>query len=388
MNSGRTIFAQFIDFLPKYEFDKLVEKYKGNYKAQQFSCWDQLLIMFFAQLTYRESLRDIEACLKACSNKLYHSGIRSKGARSTLAYWNETRDWKIFAEFAQLLIPKTRKLYEKDNEFLNDIDGLVYALDSTTIDLCLNLFPWARFRKNKGAVKAHTLLDLRGSIPTWIQITDGKVHDVNVLDQLPVEPGAYYIMDRGYVDYARLYRIDQQKAFYITRAKKGFAQRRLYSAKVDRTTGLICDQTIVLVNHYSSKDYPDKLRRIKYYDAETEKTFVFITNNFQLSALTIARLFKERWKIELFFKWLKQHLRIRAFYGTSQNAVHTQIWIAVSVYLLVAIMKKEMKLKQSLYTILQILSVSLFERMPIQQAFQQIELQNETIHNPNQLNLF
>lgn len=388
MNSGRTIFAQLIDFLPKYDFDKLVEKYKGNYKAQQFSCWDQLLIMFFAQLTYRESLRDIEACLKACSNKLYHSGIRSKGARSTLAYWNETRDWRIFAEFAQLLIPKTRKLYEKDNEFLNDIEGLVYALDSTTIDLCLNLFPWARFRKNKGAVKAHTLLDLRGSIPTWIQITDGKVHDVNVLDQLPVEPGAYYIMDRGYVDYARLYRIDQQKAFYITRAKKGFAQRRLYSAKVNKATGLICDQTVVLANHYSSKDYPDKLRRIKYYDADTEKTFVFITNNFQLPALTIARLFKERWEIELFFKWLKQHLRIKAFYGTSLNAVHAQIWIAVSVYLLVAIMKKEMKLKQSLYTILQILSVSLFERMPIHQAFEQIEIQIENKHPSNQLKLF
>ena len=258
MNSGRTIFEQLIDFLPKYEFDKLVEKYKGNYKAQQFSCWDQLLIMFFAQLTYRESLRDIAACLKTCSHKLYHSGIRSKGARSTLAYWNETRDWKIFAEFAGQLLPKTRKLYDKDNEFLNDIEGLVYALDSTTIDLCLNLFPWARFRKHKGAVKAHTLLDLRGSIPTWIQITDGKVHDVNVLDELPVEPGAYYIMDRGYVDYARLYHIDQQKAFFITRAKTNCAWKRLYSAKTDRTAGVICDQTIMLINHYASKDYPDK----------------------------------------------------------------------------------------------------------------------------------
>ena len=388
MNLGRTIFAQLLDFLPKYEFDKLVERYKGNYKAQQFSCWDQLLIMFFAQLTYRESLRDIAACLNACSNKLYHSGIRSKGARSTLAYWNETRDWKIFAEFATLLISQTRRLYDKDNEFLNDIEGLVYALDSTTIDLCLNLFPWARFRKNKGAVKAHTLLDLRGSIPTWIQITDGKVHDVNVLDQLPVEPGAYYIMDRGYVDYARLYQIDQQKAFYITRAKTNFAWKRLYSAKSDRIAGVICDQTIMLVNHYASKDYPDKLRRIKYYDAEIEITFVFITNNFNLTALTIAKLYKERWKIELFFKWLKQHLRIKTFYGTSLNAIHIQIWIAVSVYLLVAIMKKEMKLKQSLYTILQILSVSLFERMPIQQAFQQVQLQNENEHPANQLKMF
>lgn len=388
MNSGRTVFSQLIDFLPKYEFDKLVEKYNGNYKAQQFSCWDQLLIMCFAQLTYRESLRDIAACLKAMSAKLYHSGIRSKGAKSTIAYWNETRDWKIFAELAGVLIPKAKSLYLNDNEFLNDIDGLVYALDSTTVDLCLNLFPWARFRKNKGAVKAHTLLDLRGSIPTWIEITDGKTHDVNVLDNLPIEPGAYYVMDRGYVDYARLYRIDQQKAFFITRSKSNFAWRRLYSKKVERTTGLICDQIIALDNYYAAKDYPDKFRRIKYNDQETGKIFVFITNNFHLPALTIALLYKQRWMIELFFKWLKQHLRIKAFYGTSRNAVQSQIWIAVCVYLLVAIMKKEMKLEQSLYTILQILSVSLFERMPIQQAFQHIELQNEKSFDPNQLILF
>lgn len=388
MNSGRTVFAQLIDFLPKYEFDKLVEKYNGNYKAQHFSCWDQLLIMCFAQLTYRESLRDIAACLKTMSAKLYHSGIRNKGARSTIAYWNETRNCKIFAELAGVLIPKARGLYLNDNQFLRDIDGLVYALDSTTIDLCLNLFPWARFRKNKGAVKAHTLLDLRGSIPTWIEITEGKTHDVNALDNLPIEPGAYYVMDRGYVDYARLYRIDQQKAFFITRAKSNFAWRRLYSKKVDRATGLICDQIIALDNYYAAKDYPDHFRRIKYNDHTTDKTFVFITNNFHLPALTIALLYKQRWMIELFFKWLKQHLRIKAFYGTSLNAVQSQIWIAVSVYLLVAIMKKEMKLEQSLYTILQILSLSLFERMPIQQAFQNIELQNEKFSHPNQLILF
>ena len=388
MNSGRTVFAQLMDFIPKYEFDKSVDKYKGNYKAQEFSCWEQYVVMCFAQLTYRESLRDIEACLQAVSGKLYHCGIKSKVARSTLAYWNETRDWRIFAEFAQVLISKARKLYEKENEFELDIDGMIYAFDSTTIDLCLTLFPWAKFRTTKGAVKAHTLLDVRGSIPTWITITDGCVHDVNLIDELIIEAGAYYIMDRGYVDYGRLYRIQQSKAFFITRAKDNFAANRIYSAKVDKSTGIRCDQTVVLTGYYAYKNYPEKLRRIKYYDDETQSTLVFLTNNFLLEPMMIARLYKERWKIELFFKWIKQHLRVKAFYGTSRNAVYTQIWIGVTVYLLAAIMKQELKMKHSLYTILQILSISLFEKMPIQQAFKMSDLQTLNHTAYNQLKMF
>lgn len=388
MNSGRTVFAQLMDFIPKYEFDKSVDKYRGNYKAQEFSCWEQFVVMSFAQLTYRESLRDIETCLRAVSGKLYHCGIKSKVARSTLAYWNERRDWRIFAEFAQVLISKARKLYEKENELVLDIDGMVYAFDSTTIDLCLTLFPWAKFRTSKAAVKAHTLLDVRGSIPTWIAITDGSVHDVNLIDELFIEAGAYYIMDRGYIDYQRLYRIEQSKAFFITRAKDNFAAKRVYSAKVDRSTGLRCDQTVALVGYYSIRDYPEKLRRIKYFDDETQSTLVFLTNNFLLEPMMIARLYKERWKIELFFKWVKQHLRVKAFYGTSKNAVHTQIWIGVTVYLLAAIMKQELKVKHSLYTILQILSISLFEKMPIQQAFQLRDLENLNTADPNQLKMF
>ena len=388
MNSGRTVFAQLMDFIPKYEFDKSVDKYKGNYKAQEFSCWEQYVVMCFAQLTYRESLRDIEACLQAVSGKLYHCGIKSKVARSTLAYWNETRDWRIFAEFAQVLISKARKLYEKENEFELDIDGMIYAFDSTTIDLCLTLFPWAKFRTTKGAVKAHTLLDVRGSIPTWITITDGCVHDVNLIDELIIEAGAYYIMDRGYVDYGRLYRIQQSKAFFITRAKDNFAANRIYSAKVDKSTGIRCDQTVVLTGYYAYKNYPEKLRRIKYYDDETQSTLVFLTNNFLLEPMMIARLYKERWKIELFFKWIKQHLRVKAFYGTSRNAVYTQIWIGVTVYLLAAIMKQELKMKHSLYTILQILSISLFEKMPIQQAFKMSDLQTLNHTAANQLKMF
>lgn len=388
MNTGRTVLAQLFDFISKYEFEKSVNKYQGNYKSQVFSCWEQYVVMSFAQLTYRESLRDIEACLQAVSGKLYHCGIRGKVARSTLAYWNETRDWRIYADFTQILISEARKLYIDDNEFKLDIDGLVYAFDSTTIDLCLTLFPWAKFRKTKAAVKAHTLLDLRGNIPSWIFITDGSVHDVNALDELIIEVGAYYVMDRGYVDFKRLYLIHQQKAFFVTRAKGNFAFRRLYSAAVDKSTGVQCDQIVVLTGYKSKKDYPEKLRRIKYYDAGIEKTFVFLTNNFTLEAILIAKLYKERWEIELFFKWLKQHLRIKAFYGTTRNAVYTQIWIAVSIYLLVAIMKKKLKLEQSLYNILQILSITLFEKMPIQQAFQDVELQNINNSTPNQLKMF
>lgn len=388
MNSGRTILSQLFDFISKYEFDKCVDKYKGNYKSQSFSCWEQYVVMSFAQITYRESLRDIEACLQAVSSKLYHCGIRSKVAKSTLAYWNETRDWRIYADFAQILILEARKLYITDNDFQLEIEGLVYAFDSTTIDLCLTLFPWAKFRKTKAAVKAHTLLDLRGNIPSWIYITDGSVHDVNALDELNIETGAYYVMDRGYVDYGRLYRINQSRAYFVTRAKVNFAFRRLYSREVDKSTGVKCDQIIVLTGYKAKKDYPEKLRRIKYYDTETNKTFVFLTNNLVLEAELIAKLFKERWKVELFFKWIKQHLRIKAFFGTSKNAVYTQIWIAVSVYLLVAIMKKKLKLDQTLYTILQILSITLFEKIPIQQAFQDVELQNDNDSPSNQLKLF
>jgi transposase len=388
MNTGRTVLAQLFDFISKYEFEKCVNKYHGNYKSQTFSCWDQYVVMSFAQLTYRESLRDIEACLQAVSGKLYHCGIRGNVARSTLAYWNETRDWRIYADFAQVLISEARKLYADDNEFKLDIDGLVYAFDSTTIDLCLTLFPWAKFRKTKAAVKAHTLLDLRGNIPTWIHITDGSVHDVNVLDELILEPGAYYVMDRGYIDYERLFHIHSSSAYFVTRAKDNFSFKRQYSAEVDKSTGVQCDQTVVLLGARVKKDYPEKLRRIKYYDEKLKKTFVFLTNQFALEALLIAKLYKSRWEVELFFKWVKQHLRIKAFYGTTRNAVYTQIWIAVSIYLLVAIMKKKLNLENTLYNILQILSITLFEKMPIQQAFQDIELQNTNRGTPNQLKLF
>ena len=388
MNTGRTVLAQLFDLISKYDFDKIVKKYRGNYKSQAFSCWEQFVVMSFAQLTYRESLRDIEACLQAVSGKLYHCGIRSKVAKSTLAYWNETRDWRIYADFAQVLIAEARGLYSADIKFTFEIDELVYAFDSTTIDLCITLFPWAKFRKTKAAVKAHTLLDLRGSIPTWIYITEGSVHDVNALDELIIEAAAYYVMDRGYVDYERLYRIHKALAFFITRAKANFAFKRMYSASVDKTNGVKCDQTVKLTGYQAKKDYPEKLRRIKYYDKNTKKTFVFLTNNFTKDAYQIAMLYKERWQIELFFKWIKQHLRVKAFYGTSKNAVYTQIWIAVSIYLLVAIMKKKLNLDQSLYTIIQILSISLFEKMPINQAFDDTELQKLKFDNPNQLKLF
>jgi transposase len=388
MNAGKTLLAQVMDFVPKYEFDKLVEKYKGNYKAQEFSCWEQYVCMAFAQLTQRESLRDIETCLRTVSNKLYHCGIKSKVAKSTLAYWNESRDWRIYAELTQLLIATARKLYENDNDFLKELDATVYAFDSTTIDLCLTLFPWAKFRTTKAAVKAHALLDLQGNIPSWIFITDGSVHDVNILDLLPIEAGAYYVMDKGYVDFERLYNIHQASAFWITRAKDNFSYTRQYSSPVKKESGIICDQTGILKREKAYQNYPEKIRRIKYYDSISKNTYVFITNNKILDATMIAALYKQRWQIELFFKWIKQHLKIKSFFGTSRNAVHTQIWIAVSVYVLIAIIKKRLNSEHSLYTLLQKLSVCVFEKMPIQQAFQEIELQKTNNANSNQLNLF
>jgi hypothetical protein len=373
----QTVFSQVMEFVSAHEFRQCVERYRGNHKVKHFSCWDQFLCMAFAQLTYRESLRDIEACLRASSAKLYHVGIRGKVSRNTLAHANETRDWRIYADFAQVLIGTARTLYAKEHFGLR-LKRTVYALDSTTIDLCLSLFPWATFGKRKGAVKLHTLLDVRGSIPSVVIITPGSVHDVNILDEILFEAGAIYVMDRGYVDFARLHRIKEASAFFVTRAKKNFQFQRVYSRSVDKSTGLQCDQTVVLTGFYSHKDYPAKLRRIRYRDPETQKLLVFLTNNFALSALTIAKLYRARWRVELFFKWIKQHLRIKAFYGTSENAVKTQVWIAIAVYALVAIIKKRLDLESSLYTILQILSVTLFEKTPILQALSQIDdIQND-----------
>ena len=343
MNSGKTIFAQVMDFVPTYEFRKCVDRYNGNYKVISFSCWDQYLCMAFAQLTFRESLRDIQVCLRATQSKLYHLGIRGKVSRNTLAHANQVRDWRIYADFAQILIAKARKLYAADS-FGIELDQAVYALDSTTIDLCLALFPWAEFRKRKGAVKLHTLLDLHGNIPSVVIITTGKIHDVNILDELTIEVGAIYIMDRGYLDFARLYKIHQASAFFVTRAKNNFSRKRLYSLPVDKSSGIQCDQIVLLKGYYAKKDYPEKLRRIRYFDSKNNKTFVFLTNNFILPAITIADLYRSRWQVELFFKWIKQHLRIKAFYGTTENAVKTQIWIAISIYVLVAIVKKNLKL--------------------------------------------
>ena len=387
MDNGRTIFSQLTDFLPQPEFRKCVARYRGNHKIQSFTCWDQFLCMTFAQLTYRESLRDIQACLRVSGRKLYHMGIRGKVSRNTLANANKTRDWRIYADFAQVLITEARALYADDG-FAVELDNTAYALDASTIDLCMSLFPWAKFRKTKSAVKLHTLLDLRGNIPTLVIITDGKVHDVNILDQLVAEPGAIYIMDRGYLDFARLYVMHQSLAFFVTRAKKNFDFRRLYSRPVDKSTGLQCDQVIMLNGYYTRKDYPAKLRRIRYFDTENKKRLVFLTNNFDLPALTIAELYRSRWQVELFFKWIKQHLRIKKFYGNSENAVKTQIWIAISVYVLVAIIKKRLNLDMSLYTILQILSVSLFEKTPILQAFSSNDYENDDGGCCNQLMLF
>jgi hypothetical protein len=388
MNQGQTVFSQVFSFIDRYQFDKCVLRYKGNFKVQSFTCWEQFLTMGFAQLTYRESLRDIEACLGAIGKKTYHIGIKGRVSKSTLADANENRDWRIYADFAQVLISEARQLYKDDNDFAIDLEGTVYALDSTTIDLCLKLFPWARFRKAKGAVKMHTLLDLKGNIPSFIYISDGLLSDVNILDDLCIEPGATYIMDRGYIDWERLFWIEANCAFFITRAKSNLAFNRVLSRPVDKSEGLVCDQTITLKIDKAKQAYPEKLRRIVYYDKITDNKLVFLTNNFTLSALVIAALYKQRWQVELFFKWIKQHLRLKVFYGTSRNAVYTQIWIAVSMYVLIAIIKKKIQTKMSLYTMLQILSLSLFEKTPINQLFKKHIQPDENTDIYNQLTLF
>jgi len=387
MNSGRTVFAQLIEHLPHKEFHKCVARYRGNRYAKNFSCWDQYLAMAFAQLTYRESLRDIETCLGAVGGKLYHMGFRSRVARSTLADANESRDWRIYADFAQTLIAIARPLYARDAMGV-DLDESLYALDSTTIDLCLALFPWARFRRRKAAVKMHTLLDLRGNIPAFVHITDGKVHDVNVLDQIVPEAGAFYVMDRGYIDFERLFVLTLSAAFFVVRTKSNVLLQRRCSHPVDKSTGVRSDQTVILSSFESASVYPDPLRRVSYFDAETGKRLKFLSNNFTLPALTIARIYKQRWQVELFFKWIKQHLRIKAFYGTSENAVKTQIWIAVSVYVLVAIVRKRLGLEASLYQLLQILSLTLFEKTPISCALQVSDEGPNFTDNVNQLILF
>ena len=388
MYTGRSIFAQIMDVFPIRRFHTCVRRYRGDTKIRKFSCLDQFRVMSFAQLTYRESLRDIEACLKAMQPKLYHMGIGHCPARSTLAEANEKRDWRIFADICQVLISRARSLYA-DEDFGRELkDATLYALDSSTIDLCLTLFPWAHFRKTKAAVKLHTLMDLRGSIPVFIHISEAKLHDVNILDLLLPEPGAFYVMDRAYTDFTRLHQIHKASAYFVTRAKKNFKYKRRYSRLVDKTIGLRCDQTVVLTTYYPSKGYPEPVRRIAFVDQDTKKRLVFLTNNFQLPAQTIAALYKARWHIELFFKWIKQHLRIKSFYGTSPNAVKTQIWIAISTYLLVAILKKELGLSQSLYTILQILSISLFEKIPISSTFSMSDYNINMNHDCNHLSLF
>src|SRR6195256_3457499 len=387
MNLGRTVFSQLIGFLPDGEFRRCVARYSGDYRPRGFSCWDQFLCMAFAQFTYREGLRDIEACLRSSPDKLYHMGIRGRVSRSTLADANERHDWRIFADFAQILIARARTLYAHD-PFGAELEGSAYALDSTTIDLCLAMFPWARFRERKGAVKMHTLIDLHGNIPLFVCVTDGKVHDVNILDQIVPEAGAFYVMDRGYLDFERLYRLTLPAAFFVTRTKENVLLQRRYSHPVDRTSGVKSDHTVVLTAPGSLKHYPAALRRVRYFDAEHQRFLVFLTNNFELPALTIANLYKSRWQVELFFKWIKQHLRIKVFFGTSQNAVKTQIWIAVSVYVLVAIVRKRLGLEASLYQILQILSLTLFEKVPILQALEASDSQENLVTDPNQLILF
>ena len=387
MHVGRFVFAQLMDHLPPYEFQKCVSRYQGDYKFRGFSCLDQFLCLAFAQLTYRESLRDIESCLRAVGSKLYHLGFRGRISRSTLADANEAHDWRIYADFAQVLIGIARPMYA--NEALGfDLDNTVYALDSTTIDLCLSVFPWARFRTRKAAIKMHTLLDLRGPIPTFIEVSDGKLHDVNILDILVPEPASFYVMDRGYVDFERLHAFHRGGAFFITRTKRGVLLRRRYSHEVDTSTGVRSDHTVVLASAASRKHYPDPLRRIHYHDAEQGRGLRFLTNNFDLPALTVCLLYKSRWQVELFFKWIKQHLRIKAFFGYSENAVKTQIWIAVSVYVLVAILKKRLGLDASLHEILQVLSLTLFEQVPILQAFRELESQGNSSTISNQLMLW
>lgn len=388
MYEGKLVFAQLMEHLPIHTFRRIVKRYDGDYKVQTFSCLDQFFCMAFAQLTYRESLRDIEACFRAQRSKLYHLGIRSKQvARNTIANANNIRDWKIYADFAQSLITIARNLYVNE-PFGVDLQNSVYALDATTIDLCLSVFPWAPFRQTKAAVKLHTLLDLRGNIPTFIHISDGKMHEVNILDQLIPEAGAFYVMDRGYLDFTRLHQFHQSGAFFVIRGKSNLKIQRRYSRQVDRTTGLVCDQTVILTGFYSQQDYELALRRIRYKDPQTNKTLIFLTNNFALPALTIAQLYKCRWQVELFFKWIKQHLRIKNFYGTSENAVKSQIWISISVYVLVAIVKKRLNLKASLYQLLQILSLTMFERIPLDQLLNGIVTDQFQSDSANQLNLF
>ncbi len=387
MYQGKLVFAQLMQHLPLSTFRRCVIRYRGERKVKSFSCLDQFLSMAFAQLTFRESLRDIEACLRAHQSKLYHLGIRSAVARSTLATANAVRDWRIYADFAQSLIGIARPLHV-DELFGVDLRDTVYALDATTIDLCLSVFPWAPFQSTKAAIKLHTLLDLRGNIPTFIHISDGKLHEVSVLDQLLPEPGAFYIMDRGFLDFARLHRFHQAGSFFVTRAKSNTKAKRRYSRRVDRSTGLMCDQTVFLTGQYSPQDYPAPLRRIRFKDPETAKTLVFLTNNFTLPAFTITELYRCRWQVELFFKWIKQHLRIKAFFGTSENAVKSQIWIAVSVYVLVAIVRKRLKLRASLYQILQILSLTLFEKTPMDQLLSHAVADQIDATAAKQLSLF
>lgn len=387
MNQGALVFAQVTKHLPLTTFRRCVARYGGAHKVKTFSCLNQYLCMAFAQLTYRESLRDVEACLRAQQSKLYHMGIRSRISRSTLADANESRDWRIYADFAQSLIAIARRFYAEEPLGV-DLNDTVYALDASTIDLCLSVFPWAPFRSTKAAIKLHTLLDLRGNIPTFLHISDGKLHDVNVLDLLLPEPGAFYIMDRGYIDFDRLYQLHQAKCFFVTRAKSNLKAQRRYSHPIDRSTGLICDQTIVLTGFYSQQDFDTPLRRVRFKDPTTGKNLVFLTNNFTLPALTIADLYRCRWQVESFFKWIKQHLRIKVFFGTSENAVKTQIWIAVSVYVLVAIVKKRLNIAASLYEILQILSLTMFERIPLDQLLSKIVSEQIPSISHNQLNLF
>lgn len=387
MYAGKTLFAQLMDFLPWTSFERIVQRYGGDYRVRTLRCAEQFRVMAFAQLTYRESLRDIEACLSAQASKLYHMGFREPVRRSTLADANETRDWRIYAEFAQRLIERARKLYAQDS-FGIELDHTIYALDSTTIDLCLSMFPWAAYCSRQAAVRVHALLDLRGAIPSFIHISDAKTQDVTVLDLLLPEPGAFYVMDRAYLDLDRLYALDQVGSFFITRAKRGMSMRRVYSHPVDRTKGLICDQRIAFNNYRSLRDYPAQMRRIRYRDPLTNKSLVFLTNNTLLPALTICALYKSRWQIELFFKWIKQHLRIERFYGVSENAVKTQLWIAVATYVLIAIIKKELQLSASLHTLLQILSVTLFEKMPLQQMLTDLADATTDPNLSNQLILF
>jgi hypothetical protein len=387
MNQGRTVFSQLISFLPDREFRRCVERYRGDLRPRGFSCWDQYLAMAFAQLTYRESLRDIEACLRSMQGKLYHLGFHGKVSRSTLADANESHDWRIFSDFAQGLIAIARPLHGRDPIGV-DLEQSLYALDSTTIDLCLSLFPWAKFRRHKAAVKMHTLLDLHGNIPTFIHVTSGVVHDVNVLDEIMPEAGAFYVMDRAYIDFRRLFVFTLSSAFFVVRSKSNLRLERRYSRPVDQSTGVRSDQTVILSTLESASAYPDPLRRVSYFDEENQRRLTFLTNNFALPALTIAEIYKQRWQVELFFKWIKQHLRIKSFYGASENAVKTQIWVAVSVYVLVAIVRKRLRLEASLYQILQILSVTLFEKTPILRALQAHDSHSGLLDSDNQLILF